>query len=134
MVYQRVQLYQSKWQGKRQKRKGPSWRYYRWVWHGWPEHTQDGAITSVIENQEIGLTFGDAGNVIIKFIAKNEDTELQLTQSNIPITEFAKYHYYYGCTMGWSFWMVNLKAYLEHGIVLDERSGKYSGEMEIVNQ
>jgi len=26
-----------------------------------------------------------------------------------------------GCSQGWSFWMVNLKAWLEHGILLNEK-------------
>lgn len=107
---------------------------YEWVWHGWPEHKQNGEITKVIDNEEIGLTFGEAGDVTLKFHDTGSETELKLEQGNIPDNEFAKYNYFYGCTMGWSFWMVNLKAYLEHGIVLDERSGNYKGDMTVVNQ
>jgi len=29
--------------------------------------------------------------------------------------------YHYGCSTGWTFWLANLKAWLEHGILLNDR-------------
>ena len=34
--------------------------------------------------------------------------------------------FFYGCSQGWSFWMVNLKADLEHGVVLNELDHPYT--------
>jgi len=107
---------------------------YKWTWHGWPDHTQDGKILTAVPNKEIGFTFGEAGNVLVSFKESDGRTELQLTQSDIPTNDLAKYQYYYGCTNGWSFWMINLKAYLEHGILLDERSEAHQCDMSVVNQ
>jgi len=107
---------------------------YRWTWHGWPNHTQEGKVLSVVANKEFGFTFGEAGKVLVTFQESDGRTELQLTQSEIPTDDLAKYQYYYGCTNGWSFWMINLKAYLEHGILLDERSDTHQCDMSVVNQ
>jgi len=35
---------------------------------------------------------------------------------------------HYGCSNGWTFWLANLKAYLEHGILLNETEIDLRGE------
>jgi hypothetical protein len=45
---------------------------------------------------------------------------LTLRQFEIPTDEENKLNIHHGCSNGWTFWLANLKAYLEHGILLNE--------------
>lgn len=110
---------------------------YQWIWHTWPDNIQEGVVTACEEYESFGFTFEPGGKVDVAFIERDKDiTEIVLTQSEILSDGDAWYHYYYGCSLGWSFWMVNLKAFLEHGIVLDQRTVLYNDErnMQMVNQ
>ena len=109
---------------------------YSWIWHTWPEFDQKGEIFEAERPNKLSFSFGPAGRVDIEFTANGPDrTEVAITQSEIPTDEKSKKSYFYGCSLGWSFWLVNLKAYLEHGILLDERDVIYSDNrhMDIVN-
>ena len=59
-----------------------------------------------------------------------------LTQKEVPVDEESKMFKFYGCGTGWTFFMANLKAFLEHGISLIDKEeglyGKHDG-MEYVN-
>lgn len=110
---------------------------YEWIWHTWPENVQIGSVLEVKKNEKFSFTFSPAGNVHVDFIKRSEtSTEVILTQSEIPAEGENWYNYFYGCTMGWSFWLVNLKAFLEHQIVLDQREILYSDDrhIQMVNQ
>ncbi len=41
-------------------------------------------------------------------------------QFEIPIDEDSKLEVHCGCSNGWTFWLTNLKAFVEHGILLNE--------------
>lgn len=109
---------------------------FLWKWHGWDEAEQQGEVLSLIANKQMSMTFSPAGIVTVDFI-KTEDnlTQLILHQSSIPTDEDGKLNFFYGCSLGWSFWMVNLKAWLEHGILLDERDMNFDDNrrLEVVN-
>ena len=45
---------------------------------------------------------------------------LTLKEYEIPTDEKSKMDIYNGCSNGWTFWLANLKAYIEHGILLNE--------------
>lgn len=109
---------------------------FEWAWYGWEEATQSGEVLSMEAGKSITFTFTPAGIVKVSVvIAKDNLTELILHQSGIPTDEAGKLNFFYGCSLGWSFWMVNLKAWLEHGILLDERDMNYDDQrkLEIVN-
>jgi hypothetical protein len=38
-----------------------------------------------------------------------------------------------GCITGWTFWLTNLKAYLEHNITLHAKGLKQDETMDLVN-
>ena len=110
---------------------------YEWIWHGWPENVQKGKVLKVEKNEIFSFSFDPAGNVEVSFEQmENQNVLISLTQEKIPLEEQGWYNYFYGCSLGWSFWLVNLKAYLEHGIVLDHREGLFDRDqrMEVVNQ
>ena len=104
----------------------------RWKWHGW-DHTHEGTITEVGADEFMEFTFPPAGTVRIQFVDRGaERTEVVLTQSGIPHSSDKEIKdFYYGCSLGWSFWLVNLKAFLEHGIVLNELDHPYTDQKTI---
>ncbi|MEM7454932.1 MAG: SRPBCC domain-containing protein [Planctomycetota bacterium] len=104
----------------------------RWKWHGW-DHIHEGEVTYVVAPVSIEFSFPPAGNVVVRFEEAGPDrTELVLTQSGIPhSTEKEIKDFYYGCSQGWSFWMLNCKAFLEHGIVLNELDHPYKGDQRL---
>jgi len=110
---------------------------YSWQWHAWPEMDQEGKLTNVIQNKLISFDFGEAGKVSVEFEKISpKRTQMILTQYDIPDDEESKKNYFYGCSLGWSFWMTNLKAFLEHGITLDDRDiiKEGSERLQMVNQ
>jgi len=109
----------------------------KWQWHGWP-HIHTGTILEAKLNEILKFDFNPGGNVCIHFIPISEQRmELVLEQTDIPHgKEDDIKHFYYGCSLGWSFWMLNLKAFLEHGIVLNEMTNPYADDpkkLELVN-
>ena len=109
---------------------------YKWQWYTWPEFDQEGEVLEFVNNERIVFTFRPSGDVKLEFREISpERTQFVLKQFNIPTDDVSKKDYFYGCSLGWSFWMVNLKAFLEHGIVLDERDVLFTGNerLEVVN-
>ncbi len=92
---------------------------YEWYWHNW-EKPQKGIISKAEENRLIAFDFGGAGLVEILLEETDSGTMLTLVQSGIPIDDESKKNFYFGCSHAWTFWLTNLKAYLEHGITLHE--------------
>jgi uncharacterized protein YndB with AHSA1/START domain len=92
---------------------------YIWSWHNW-DGKEQGEILEVKENEFIRFSF--AGNCEVKISMEQRNTMvlLSLSQTNIPQDEKSKLEIFYGCSNGWTFWLANLKAYLEHGILLNE--------------
>lgn len=100
---------------------------YEFIWHGW-DTVQKGKIIDVETNKRFKFEFQPAGIVDLTFKKCDDSkTELILTQTEIPHgSEKEIKDFYYGCSLGWSFWMVNLKAWLEHGILLNEFDHPYT--------
>lgn len=95
--------------------------HYEWYWHNW-EKPQKGIISKAQENHLLSFDFGGAGIVEVSLEEKDSGTMLTLTQSGIPTDDDSKKNFYFGCSHAWTFWLTNLKAYLEHGITLHETS------------
>ena len=91
---------------------------YTWQWHNW-EGSEEGKVISANGKDFIQFTF--AKSILdVKLIKKNKYVIVELKQHNIPNDEESKLKIYCGCNSGWTFWLTNLKAYLEHGILLNE--------------
>lgn len=104
---------------------------YEWKWNNW-DSIENGVVENIDENQ-ITFTFGNAGKVKVSFEEKNGGTEIILTQYEIPADDESKLNFYTGCSNGWGFWMVNLKAWLEHGIKLNATGLSQSETKNLVN-
>jgi uncharacterized protein YndB with AHSA1/START domain len=96
---------------------------YEWYWHG---HEDD-----VVEKGEILLANGfsklqfsfTAGALVTIEIGKVlDETILMLTQEKIPTDDEAKVKYHVACQCGWTFYLTNLKSYLEGGVDLRNKN------------
>ncbi len=107
---------------------------YQWKWHGW-DHLHEGHIINTELNKHLIFDFGRAGKVKVSFEEGDDETQMILTQYDIPTDEDSIRNYYYGCTNGWSFWMLNLKAFVEHGIVLNNPNNPFDDPIkcELIN-
>lgn len=93
---------------------------YCWKWYG-SDYIGTGTVLESEEPYTVRFGFAGEGEVIVRVRAEEKGATVELQQSGIPIDEISRYTIYYGCSLGWSFWMVNLKAWLEHGITLNDK-------------
>ncbi len=91
---------------------------YLWEWHNW-EGQHRGEVISANGKDEIVMTF-DNSRLTIKVFEGRGKVCCHLTQDQIPTDDNSKFGIYHGCSCGWTFWLANLKALLEHGITLND--------------
>lgn len=95
--------------------------HYVWRWHNW-SGKEEGMMLRANGSDFIEFTFGnDACKVSVQLEEAKETTLLTLRQYGMATDEETKMNLYNGCSCGWTFWLANLKAFLEHGILLNER-------------
>lgn len=96
---------------------------YEWRWHGYPD--------DVVERREVldanghdMLRFGFSGDcvVTVRVVREANETLAELTQGNIQPDEQSRIAYYYGCSIGWTFYLANLKSVLEGGLDLRNKN------------
>jgi uncharacterized protein YndB with AHSA1/START domain len=92
---------------------------YTWEWHNW-EGKEQGEILEANGKDFLAFTFAGPCTVSVNLEAKGDKVLLSLEQSGIPTDEQTKMNTYVGCSNGWTFWLANLKAYLEYGVLLNE--------------
>ena len=98
---------------------------YHWRWH--QDYEETGRILQVGPGLSLQFTFGaayDAGDnpIVVTVRCHEEDgqTRLELEQANMADLPAVHSGWHMGCNLGWSFFLTNLKALLEHGIDLRE--------------
>ena len=104
-----------------------------WSWHNYPNHSEI-KILEANGVDQFRFTFGAGMEVMVSIETEDQLTVLILTQYNIPIDDQAKMNYFLGCSQAWSTWMLNLKSWLEHGLLLHDTSlGKREDLFHFVN-
>ena len=103
-----------------------------WKWNNW-DFKEEGNVLKANGKDGISFTFGAGGNVHINLKEVERGTELELMQDEIPVDEESKMNYYVGCSTGWTFWLANLKAWLEHGITLHVKGLAQEETKDLVN-
>lgn len=91
---------------------------YIWSWHNW-DGKAEGEIIKANGSDYIEFSFENS-KVSVHLEQKDKLVIISLKQFEIPEDEEHKMKLHYGCSNGWTFWLTNLKAYLEHGILLNE--------------
>lgn len=104
-----------------------------WHWHnaGFIEST-----TMLEANGTDKISFTFEGSMIVNLTISSEGPHsiLTLEQTKIPTEDKDKMNFYAGCLGGWTFWLTNLKAYLEHNILLhDPKLGKREDLYDFAN-
>ncbi len=91
---------------------------YTWYWHNW-DGEANGTILQANGKDYLEFTF-EGSKVCIKLEEKNGVVIVILKQFEIPEDDESKLRIHFGCSNGWTFWLTNLKAFVEHGILLNE--------------
>lgn len=92
---------------------------YIWEWYNW-DGKEKGKVLKANGVDFLELTFASPSKVSITLEDNVTSVLLTLKQYNIPTDEENKLAIHHGCSNGWAFWLTNLKAYLEHNILLNE--------------
>lgn len=96
---------------------------YTWRWFGYGNDAhQTGEVRESNGKDYFSFTF--AGSCIVSVYIQNEadETVVQLVQSNIPTDERSMSGIHVNCHGGWTFYLANLKSYLEGGIDLRNKN------------
>lgn len=105
---------------------------FKWKWNNW-NFEEEGKILKANGKDLISFTFGKGGNVHIELKSAKNGTEVILTQNDIPSDEKSKKEIFVGCSTGWTFWLANLKAFMEHGITLHATGLAQKETADLVN-
>ncbi len=98
---------------------------YEWTWL--PGFTDKGKFLNVRKNSNIRFTF--AGSICdVSFKKDKRGCLIVLRQYKIPTDERNKVGTYLSCSLGWSFFLANLKSVIEHKADLRERDPKHLKE------
>ncbi|MGB5818088.1 MAG: SRPBCC domain-containing protein [Saonia sp.] len=92
---------------------------YIWEWHNW-DGQEKGEVLQANGKDFVAFSFAGQSKVSVTLTDKGSAVLLTLKQYEIPTDDENKLNIHYGCSNGWTFWLANLKAYLEHGILLNE--------------
>ncbi len=91
---------------------------YTWEWHNW-EGQEKGEVLQTNNRDKLEISFASS-KLLLSLEDAGKATLLTLTQHQIPTDDASKLNIHYGCSNGWTFWLANLKAFAEHGILLNE--------------
>jgi uncharacterized protein YndB with AHSA1/START domain len=93
--------------------------HYKWLWHGYPDYvTEEREILEANGKDTIRFTFSAGCPVTVKIIEQGERCLVELTQEEIPPENDPKSNLYVQCSIGWTFYLANLKSMLEGGVDL----------------
>lgn len=92
---------------------------YTWEWHNW-DGQEKGRVLEANGKDFVEILFAPPSKVSVTLEDQGTAILLTLKQYEIPTDEDSMLNIHHGCSNGWTFWLTNLKAYLEHGILLNE--------------
>ncbi|TMM53366.1 SRPBCC domain-containing protein [Maribacter algarum] len=92
---------------------------YIWEWHNW-DGQEKGTVLQANGSNFIEILFADPSKVSVTLEDQGTAVLVTLKQYDIPTDEKSMLDIHHGCSNGWTFWLANLKAYLEHGVLLNE--------------
>ena len=96
---------------------------YEWTWFLYDD-IEHGKITEANGKDFFQFTFAGECLVDVKLSEESGYVIVEITQKNIPTDDKSKVNIRLGCDSGWSFYLVNLKAFYEHGVDLRNKDAK----------
>ena len=96
---------------------------YKWMWYGYNDDiVERGTILEANGKNMLKFTFSAHSIVTVMIKTEQNESVVELWQENIPTDEFSKAEYHIGCIQGWTFYLTNLKSFLEGGIDLRNKN------------
>lgn len=99
---------------------------FDWQWYAWPDDVLKGTMLEANGYDSLSFTFGQEGAAdmicTVKIYAEQGATICEIVQDNIPTDDKNKSSYHLGCSMGWTFYLTNIKSILEGGIDLRNKN------------
>lgn len=96
---------------------------YVWFWHGYSDEVfEKGKVLAANGKDFFQFTFTENCIVTITLLEKYGLTILELVQDNIPDETNPEKNLYVQCSIGWTFYLANLKSMIEGGIDLRNKN------------
>ncbi|CAL1517971.1 SRPBCC domain-containing protein [Chitinophaga sp. MM2321] len=97
--------------------------HYTWHWYGYADDVPErGEILVANGHDYLRFSFGKAGIVNINISSESGETVIDLVQEAIPTDDASRASYHLGCSNGWTFYLANLKSFLEGGLDLRNKN------------
>jgi uncharacterized protein YndB with AHSA1/START domain len=96
---------------------------YEWFWFGYPDSSRE-HNTILESNGNDYIKFGFSGGCIVSVTIKDENNQTicELSQDMTPAEEDERKMFFIECSLGWTFYLTNLKSVLEGGIDLRNKN------------
>jgi uncharacterized protein YndB with AHSA1/START domain len=92
---------------------------YTMLWHGYPNIVAErGQVLKANGENEFSFTFSLGCPVSVKIFTEQDESIVELIESNLPLDEETRMKHYFGDSKGWVFYLTNLKSVLEGGLDL----------------
>jgi uncharacterized protein YndB with AHSA1/START domain len=105
---------------------------FRWFFD---EKTEGGVILEAVSDAKLSFTISGASRLSVKvtvhFKSVEGGTLVQLVQENMPHSEEDRINWHLDSKVAWTFFLANLKAYLEHNV--DLRVTRSSVEVRVLS-
>ncbi len=89
---------------------------FEWRWHGYDDNTVDrGRIVSANGKDQIQFTFSGKNIATITLAYEQDELICTLEQTMQQDDETEKRYFYIECSLGWTFYLANLKSVFEGG-------------------
>lgn len=96
---------------------------YEWYWHGHDDKVvEKGKVILANGIDKLQFSFTAGALVTVDIGEMMGETIVMLTQEKIPTDEHGRIHYHMDCKTGWTFYLANLKSYLEGGVDLRNKN------------
>jgi len=104
--------------------------YFEWL----AGEKMEAKVISISKNRHFTFPFGNKGErVKVSFKKAGRGSVCELHQYNMKTSPESKWMMHRGCIQGWTFFLTNLKSYLENGIDLRSHDVKRSYRQNYVN-
>jgi len=91
-------------------------------------------IVAIVKNKKFVFPFGPGKvEVAVTFKKDGKGTICELHQYGMKTDPKSKWNFHRGCIQGWTFFLTNLKAHLEHGLDLRSHDPNRSYRQDYVN-